>query len=294
MTDTISSTELACRRAIAEYPDDDEPRLIYATWLQDDADPPQLARAEFVRVQIEKAIIEAEREQSGKSRFRTKKIHDRWAYLRHQERRSFMRIGGPAHANIPEIGTAGVYGYDAQTLDWSMGGSIVGKFSRGFIGSLTLSAADFLQHADRLCWPPLTMPCPTCRDGASVSVLKSGVGYVCSLCSGSGRIALPRPTEACRKCNGKGGWETGSHSGDCPTCSGSGRVPRTFPPHAQPIRRVVLTTQLEQEASGDGRSIRFVGRNEWHEPSPYTGGRLDLIAWLLTAEWPWIHFSVPA
>ncbi len=32
------------------------------------------------------------------------------------------------------------------------------------------------------------------------------------------RIAKPR----CQQCGGKGGWETGPHSGNCPACKGTG------------------------------------------------------------------------
>src|SRR5262245_8775489 len=40
---------------IAERPDDDGPRLVFADWLEDHGDP---ARAEFIRVQCELARIE--------------------------------------------------------------------------------------------------------------------------------------------------------------------------------------------------------------------------------------------
>ena len=38
---------------IAEHPDDDTPRLIFADWLEEQGDPGSLAQAEFIRVQIE-------------------------------------------------------------------------------------------------------------------------------------------------------------------------------------------------------------------------------------------------
>src|SRR5262245_32494521 len=44
--------EQAFLQAIAESPDDDTPRLVFADWLDDHGDP---ARAEFIRVQIELA-----------------------------------------------------------------------------------------------------------------------------------------------------------------------------------------------------------------------------------------------
>lgn len=45
-------TRQALLRAVADSPDDDTPRLVYADWLDENGDP---ARAEFIRVQIELA-----------------------------------------------------------------------------------------------------------------------------------------------------------------------------------------------------------------------------------------------
>jgi uncharacterized protein (TIGR02996 family) len=43
--------------AIQEAPEDDAPRLIYADWLEEQADASQVARAEFIRVQCELARL---------------------------------------------------------------------------------------------------------------------------------------------------------------------------------------------------------------------------------------------
>jgi uncharacterized protein (TIGR02996 family) len=48
----MSADRVAFLRAIAEHPDDDLPRLVYADWLDEHGDP---ARAEFIRVQCELA-----------------------------------------------------------------------------------------------------------------------------------------------------------------------------------------------------------------------------------------------
>jgi uncharacterized protein (TIGR02996 family) len=45
--------EQALLRTIAEYPDEDAPRLIYADWLEESADPINLARAELIRLHRE-------------------------------------------------------------------------------------------------------------------------------------------------------------------------------------------------------------------------------------------------
>src|SRR5262245_59635063 len=42
-------------RAIAENPEDDAPRLVYADFLEETGEPLLIARAEFIRVQIERA-----------------------------------------------------------------------------------------------------------------------------------------------------------------------------------------------------------------------------------------------
>src|SRR5262245_50020718 len=45
--------EEALLQTIFDNPDDDAPRLIYADWLEERGDPVNVARAEFIRVQIE-------------------------------------------------------------------------------------------------------------------------------------------------------------------------------------------------------------------------------------------------
>src|SRR4051812_49276538 len=52
----MSADRVAFLRAIAEHPDDDLPRLVYADWLDEHGDP---ARAEFIRVQCELARLPA-------------------------------------------------------------------------------------------------------------------------------------------------------------------------------------------------------------------------------------------
>jgi uncharacterized protein (TIGR02996 family) len=44
-------------RMIAANPDDDAPRLVYADYLEESGDPVHIARAEFIRVQVEKARL---------------------------------------------------------------------------------------------------------------------------------------------------------------------------------------------------------------------------------------------
>jgi uncharacterized protein (TIGR02996 family) len=46
------SEEQALLRAICEDPDDDTVRLVYADWLEERGEPDEVARAEFIRVQV--------------------------------------------------------------------------------------------------------------------------------------------------------------------------------------------------------------------------------------------------
>src|SRR5687767_12335037 len=76
------SESAAFLRAICDRPDDDLPRLIYADWLEEHG---QVERAEFIRVQVELADWEYQREKSGKSGWRTLKIRNRVDALRRRE-----------------------------------------------------------------------------------------------------------------------------------------------------------------------------------------------------------------
>ncbi len=49
------ASEQAFLEAIIDEPDDDDVRLIFADWLEEQSDPVQNARGEFIRVQIELA-----------------------------------------------------------------------------------------------------------------------------------------------------------------------------------------------------------------------------------------------
>jgi uncharacterized protein (TIGR02996 family) len=51
------STEASLLHAICENPDDDTPRLVYSDWLEEHGGPEGLARAEFIRLQIELARL---------------------------------------------------------------------------------------------------------------------------------------------------------------------------------------------------------------------------------------------
>src|SRR5262245_25571067 len=54
----MSTDERALLQAIWDDPEEDVPRLVYADWLEETGEPARLARAEFIRVQIEKTLVD--------------------------------------------------------------------------------------------------------------------------------------------------------------------------------------------------------------------------------------------
>jgi uncharacterized protein (TIGR02996 family) len=64
-------------QAICENPGDDTSRLVYADWLEDQGDPQDLARAEFIRVQIELSrLAPGDPRQQGLLRQRQRQLLD--------------------------------------------------------------------------------------------------------------------------------------------------------------------------------------------------------------------------
>jgi uncharacterized protein (TIGR02996 family) len=102
-------------RAVIDNPDDDLPRLVYADYLDEHGDP---ERAELIRIQCELARVPPEDQR------RRKRLWDREWELLGAYREQWA---GP----LAEF--ADPYGY-----------------RRGFVESITLSAAAFLHHADTI------------------------------------------------------------------------------------------------------------------------------------------------
>jgi uncharacterized protein (TIGR02996 family) len=99
-------------RAILDNPDDDLPRLIYADWLDEHGDA---ARAEFIRVQIERARLSADDERQDALAAREKEL--------------LIRYG-------PEWG-----------LPFELRGQV---FRRGFVEAVTADTPQFLRRADAI------------------------------------------------------------------------------------------------------------------------------------------------
>ncbi len=118
---------------IQEHPDDDTPRLILADWLEDRGAPGDADRAEFIRVQCQRASLVEGNTEERALRHRAEQllqIHwDNWV-------RPLGQLVGRSHT---EHWLAGDYHPEA-----------VHKFRRGFLYVLDLPARRFLDHAGEI------------------------------------------------------------------------------------------------------------------------------------------------
>ncbi len=156
---------------IIEHPEDDTPRLIAADWLEENGHP---ERAEFVRVQVKLACLEREKcprcdgdgmahgsdrpfESSGPGTYPGPCPVCRGDALRRREG-ELLAI----HNHAWLYGPKGLATYrDGDRYGWidkpsNEGGRVIDvEFRRGFVESVTCSAADWLAHGDeiRRCQP---------------------------------------------------------------------------------------------------------------------------------------------
>ena len=105
-------------RSILDDPEDDAPRLVFADWLEEQGDAENVARAEFIRSQIERTKIPP--------------TSPRAKALRKRERELFPQYAAKWRANLPE---------------WARGHA---DFRRGFVGKLRMTALRFVRHAKTL------------------------------------------------------------------------------------------------------------------------------------------------
>jgi uncharacterized protein (TIGR02996 family) len=73
------SDEKALLAAIWEHPHEDTPRLVYADWLQETGEPANVARAEFIRVQCELALLDEWDEGYAALLAREKELLRKWS-----------------------------------------------------------------------------------------------------------------------------------------------------------------------------------------------------------------------
>lgn len=216
----------ALLQAILNDPADDNSRLIYADFIEEEGES---ERAEFIRLQIELARLEGLlfADCDACALWPDTDGHEHEDDCPHSQKhprrqRERVLLSGPA----------GRFDIDTTRI-WPI------QVSRGFISHITLSWADFQQHAPALIWwGPKACDCG--------GLEKMHRPSECRKCLGTGE--LPGSTDACPKKNCAVGQLRRQFGYDlCSGCSGSGRVPRPMPASAQPITTVTLTTWPEGE-----------------------------------------------
>jgi len=148
--------EEAFLAAILASPQDDTPRLVYADWLDDQTEKGNDPRAEFIRVQCERARIDTEQTPTryaeqwaidNNLRIAAPACADFWgrvAFLRRRERELLSEFGFRWLHPFAEILSA------AGTFTGNLVDVLLRHFRRGFVESVTLSAEVWLQYADAL------------------------------------------------------------------------------------------------------------------------------------------------
>jgi uncharacterized protein (TIGR02996 family) len=195
-------------RAICWSPFDDGPRLVYADWLEERG---ECARAEFIRVQVALAAnpgLEHCTEVSAnwcltcgdcrcpepeKSKYdeacplhRPDSPHGEYEALRRRERELLLSPPpGSAYSRAefwtPTVLRAGAVACEVSTHPpsfRSLRSGMAWGFRRGLVGSVTLTAEQFLGG-----------PCGRCRgSGRSRNQYGEDTGFKCIVCRGTGRV----------------------------------------------------------------------------------------------------------
>jgi uncharacterized protein (TIGR02996 family) len=230
MTDGV-----ALLRAILTNPEEDMPRLVLADWLEENGCP---ERAEFVRVQVELARLEA-----------TTELDDRgWPVYGHGGENGYCEACEPfERLRGRKAALLGLYYGDwSAQLHQAIGcpqphvHSFAFDFARGFVAKLTCTAEAWRGYHERLYWHPAQRVwCGrrTCHNGAVA-------------------------TNAF-------GWR------ECAFCK-----PRPCPETAQPIERVTLTTEPDDDRPWewywDGKGQPGPAEHRWK-----------------SCRWPGIVFELP-
>ena len=121
--------EDALFRAVLADPDDDAPRLVYADWLEERGDP----RAEFIRVQCERASLPAADPRAAELRARERALLA--AYRR--------RWNGPLHRALAAGPLRNQVGARRRMIrGWA--------YRRGFVEAVAMQLGAFLRHGDSI------------------------------------------------------------------------------------------------------------------------------------------------
>lgn len=169
--------------AVLAEPDDDGPRLVYADWLEEHDEP---KRAEFIRVQLEIARIEAEIESGEDCDSPQCPACSELRSLRRRERE--LLIGSPT--------SWGANGHFSDFLSeqghlWPGGaGDPTWEYRRGFVESVRCTLATFLAHGPAVvrCQPvtrvDVTDRSPLCGNSPTAHWSNQGVpGRSCRVLS---------------------------------------------------------------------------------------------------------------
>lgn len=218
LAEETDDARAAALTLVLKHPENDGPRLVYAEWCERNGDK---QRAEFVRVQVKLARMEA----WAKDQFLVLLESRNGQYiaaLRRRERELLFASPADGEANginwLPDPlfdllnNTGRVLFPDGDSFAWR----------RGFVESLTCTAADWLAVCDALFWHPARK---------------------CRWCAGTG----------------VGNWSAHKEPIDkCPDCHGFGIRP--CPKTAQPIVSVRLTTEPHERDFGTIEKMDWVAR----------------------------------
>ncbi len=134
----------ALLRAVLDAPEDDTIRLVAADWFEEHGD---IERAEFVRIQCRLAFIDGELQDAYNCNEPTCLCAKRQP-LRERERELLLlwEAGGQRNGIAWSCLPVDLLRRPVQVDAWQK----IYQFRRGFVESLTLTAADWLAHADAI------------------------------------------------------------------------------------------------------------------------------------------------
>jgi uncharacterized protein (TIGR02996 family) len=172
------TTEPELLRAVLSEPDSDSPRIAFADWLEEQG---ETERAEFIRVQVALAV-ETRKTYQVRLKRRLKQMCRgvvtlrRWTWTNYvlDDLGWGLSINGWPFCVVPVVPHA--------------------TFRRGFVHAITCAAANFLEHADSLCWHP-KQKCRACDGGAS----HSPPFRHCDECNCTGERSCPETAQPIRE-----------------------------------------------------------------------------------------------
>ena len=143
----MTADELALLRGVEAAPDDDLPRLVYADWLDEHG---RHARAEFIRVQCERASIERRLPTMTKDQKRVEGPRRGWLLFRERELLEEDPIESRASPPIDW--------QDDLSGWWDWGRQVFRGYRRGFAEELSLTPNQNLDKVLRYSWAMVPRP----------------------------------------------------------------------------------------------------------------------------------------